>query len=290
MPDTKARDSQRNAARDTVLADALRSPMPAGNLPMSVFAAPFKGTGKNASVVIAAEVSGSGLKFQQRDQTFVDDIDFSIVAVGGDGKVAETDSGKTALAVKPEVREVISQNGVRFLSRIALPPAGYQLRVAARETGGGAASVVHYDVEVPDFSKEPLAMSGVILTTASAGQTATPRVDTILRSIIPGPPTAARSFAQADSVHIYAEIYDNVPQSHHVDVTTTLRSATGADAFTSHSDMSAETATSGRTFPFSVEIPLRSVGLGSYVLRVEAKSRLDNTPAVVREIPITVRQ
>jgi hypothetical protein len=209
--------------------------------------------------------------------------------VGPDGKVAETDNGKTALAVKPEVHELISQNGVRFLSRIALPPAVYQLRVAARETGGGAASVVHYDVDVPDFSKEPLAMSGVILTTASAGQTATPRVDTILRSILPAPPTAVRRFTQADIVDVYAEIYDNVPQSHHVDVVTTVRPTNGADAFTTHSDLSAETSNGGRTFPFSVEIPLRGIAPGSYVLRVEAKSRLNNTPAAVRELPFTVR-
>jgi VWFA-related protein len=289
MPDARARDSQRNAQRDTVLADAVRSPLPAGNLPMSVFAAPFKGTGKNASVVIAAEVSGAALKFQERSDAFVDDIDFSVVAVGRDGRVAETDSGKTALVVKPEVRQRIAQNGVRFLSRIALPPAAYQLRVAARETGGGAASVVHYDVDIPDFSKDALAMSGLILTTASAGETATPRVDSILRSILPAPPTAARTFTAADTLDVYAEIYDNVPQSHTLDIETRVRPASGADVFSSHRDFSSETSTSGRTFPFGVEIPLRGIPAGSYILRVEARSRLAGTPPVVREIPFTVR-
>src|SRR5947208_9801646 len=43
---TSGRESAQNSSASAVLRDALNSPMPAGNLPMTVFAAPFKGDGK----------------------------------------------------------------------------------------------------------------------------------------------------------------------------------------------------------------------------------------------------
>ena len=178
-------ETKKESPASSVLQSALRSPMAAGNLPMRVFAAPFKGDEKHASVLVVAEIDGESLTFKERDRAFLDDLEFSIVAVGPSGRAEETDSGRVSLNVKPDIRQQIAGNGVRFLSRMALPPARYQLRVASREAGAGRASVVDYDLEVPDFTKEPLAISGLILTTASAGETATPRGDAALRAVLP---------------------------------------------------------------------------------------------------------
>jgi VWFA-related protein len=285
--DTKSKASK---SAPSVLMEALGSPIPAGNLPMSVFAASFKGQGKNASVLITAEVAGGSFRFQEHDATFLDDIEFSLIAAGLQGKVEETDTGKVALAVKPDVRERIAQSGVRFLSRISLPPGRYQLRVAAREAGGGAASVVHYDLEVPDFSKEQLAMSGLVLTASSAGQMATPRGDAVLRAILPTPPTAARTFASGEVIDVYAEIYDNILQvAHGFDITTTVQAANGSTAFSSHAQHSSEASTTGQTFPYSVEVPLKGLAAGSYLLRVEVRSRLGNAAVVFHEVPFAIR-
>jgi VWFA-related protein len=289
-PKAKGRQSQLKSGTSSVLMDALTSPIPAGNLPMTVFAASFKGEGKNASLLIAAEIAGGSLKFQQRDAAFFDDLDFSLVAAGQSGKVEETDHGNVTLTVKPEVRERLARNGVRFLSRIALPPGRYQLRVAARESGAGAASVVHYDVEVPDFSKEPLAMSGLVVTTSSAGDTATPRGDVRLQAVLPTPPTAARTFASSDVVSVYAEIYDNVLQTAHgLDITTTVQAVNGQNVFSSHREHSSAASTAGQTVPYGVEVPLKGLAPGAYVLRVEARSRLSDGPAVSHEIPFSIK-
>ncbi len=281
-------DRQAHAVTN-VLLDALASPVPAGNLPMAVFAAPFRGADGRPSVVVVAEVAGTSLQFAQQGELFQDGLRFSLAALGTDGRVRESDAGNIMLAVKPDVGRQIVRSGVRFLSRIALSPDRYQLRVAATETGGGAASVVHADLEVPDFSRQPLSMSGLLLTTASAADMATPRGDAALQRILPAPPTATRTFSPGEVLAVYAEIYENISNNAHVvDVTTSVNDATGAVVFSSHEERRG-VGQSPTTLVYGAEVPLKALGAGAYTLRVEARSRLGEVPAVLREIPFRVR-
>jgi VWFA-related protein len=275
-------------APSSVLMEAVRSPVPAGNLPMRVFATSFKGDGKNTSAVIVAEISGDSLKFRERDGLFLDAIDFSAVAVDGTGMIAQADNGTVSLTVNPEVRQRIAQAGVRFLSRISLPPARYQLRIAAHESSGGAASVVHYDLVIPDYSKDRLGMTGLVLTMPSAVQMATPRADAALQQILPTPPTAERAFHASDTLNVYAEIYDNAPQpARELDIVTTVTTTVGPPVFSSHTLPSiAETASV--KFPYVVQVPLKSFAPGAYVLRVEVRSRVSGA-SVLRQVPFVVR-
>src|SRR5207247_3607851 len=138
------------------------------------------------------------------------------------------------------------------------------------------ASVVQYDLDVTDFTKEPLAISGLILTTASAGEAATPRGDAALRAVLPTPPTAVRTFTSRDVIVVFAEIYGGPQQAAQtLDITTTIRSANGADVFSAHAERSVEASTTtGKTYPYTTEVPLKNLAPGAYVLRVEARSRL----------------
>jgi hypothetical protein len=70
---------------------------------------------------------------------------------------------------------------------------------SAHDAGSGAVGSVLYDLDVPDFSKDRLAMSGLVLTSAAAssGMT-TARLDNELDMVLPGPPVGVRSFARSD--------------------------------------------------------------------------------------------
>ena len=69
---------------------------------------------------------------------------------------------------------ITARGGVRLLSRLDLPPARYQIRVGVHEAVGNAIGTVPYDLEVPDYSKVPFSLSGLLLTSSSAGIFATP--------------------------------------------------------------------------------------------------------------------
>ena len=94
-----------------------------------------------------------------------------------------------------------------------------------------------------------------------------------------------RTFAPGEVLTAYAEIYDNVTQSpHRLDVVTTIKPANSdGNVFSQSSE-----APAAQSIPYLVEVPLKGLAPGAYVLRVEVRSRLGNGPGVFREVPLTI--
>jgi hypothetical protein len=197
------------------------------------------------------------------------------------------------LNLKPQTAQILSATAVRLSPRLTLPPGRYQLRVAAKETGGLMGSVF-YDLTVPDFKKQKFDMSGVVLTAATAQVTPTAEPDPVLKQALPGPPTTRREFYPIDVLALYAEVYDrywtDVP--HTVDVSTRLVDEQGKEVTrTADSRKSSEfqsAATKSGFFGYSAQVPLGEVKPGRYMLQVEAKARIKDAPTVRREMLITI--
>jgi VWFA-related protein len=286
----KAREAEAKAGTSAALRAALTNPLPVGDLPLRVFAAPFKGTAKNASVVLAAEIDGKGLTFQRLDGRFNDQIELSVIAVDHRGEVRGADRKTLDLKLRPETHATFVQDGgARIMSRLELPPGRYQIRVGAHESVGGATGTVPYDLEVPDYSITKFALSGMVLTSTSAGAFATPEPDAALKSVLPAPPTVRRAFRADETLAFYAELYDgSSPLAHVVDITMTVRSASDGREVVKTTDERAIPAGGGvRTQHVAMTVPLKELAPGAYVLRVEAVSRLGNQ-FVFRELPFTV--
>ena len=127
-----------NAKTSAALREALDSPVPITGLGLSVFAAPLKGAEPNASVAVTLEVDGTNLKFTNQNNVFADDVEISIVAIDQTGKIRDGGHDVMNLRLKPQTHDVVSRSGVRIARRLEVPPGKYQLRVGARESGGGA--------------------------------------------------------------------------------------------------------------------------------------------------------
>ena len=142
--------------------DALDSPLPVSGLTMRVFAAPFKGTAPNASVLFGVEMRGRDLKPAPNDT-----LQVSYRVIDSTGKVRAGNTDSVTLNLRPETLARLNATGLRMLKRVELPPGRYQLHVASHDTSGGNVGSVTYDLEVPDFNKTPLAMSGIAMTSPS---------------------------------------------------------------------------------------------------------------------------
>jgi VWFA-related protein len=267
------------------LRDALASPLPLSGLGMKVFAAPFKGAAPNASVLLAVELRGRDIKAAANSE-----IELAVFAVDAKGKMKASSRETLSLNLKPETKTRVEQTGLRFLSRLDVPAGQYQLRVAAHDLGGGALGSVLYDLEVPDFEKVPLTMSGLVLSSAAAGLEPTARPDADLRQVLPGPPAASRSFAQNDQIAFFTDVYDNdLSQVHTLDITTTLTSDDGRVVFKKAEERStADLAGKKGGFGHGGTIPLQEYQPGLYVLKVEARSRLGRNATAGREVQLTI--
>lgn len=273
------------------VADALAIPMANPTVPMAVFAAPFKGTGRDANVALSIELDASRLDLVDTGSSVDGEIDVAAVAVGAGGKVHSGERQRMKLTLKPDTYERAKVNGVRVLTDITLPPGRYQLRVAAGNIAGRAGSVM-YDLEVPDFTGDPLVMSGVAVTSTASAQTFTAAPKDPLRDLLPAPATAAREFASGDRLAIYAEVYENLRTraTHTVSLKAELRSDEGRVLQTVQEDRSSTEleGTSGG-YGFRADIPL-DVDPGIYVIHVEAQSNINQRPTVSRDIQIRVKR
>ena len=164
------------------------SPLPESGLPIAVQAAAFKGAAPNASVLVTTHFGGQQFKFTEKDGTFNDTLEVALMAIDAQGKVRAGMPQNVELKLRPQTRKQVEGAGFRLTSRLDLPPGRYQLRVAARSANSGVSGAVHYDLDVPDFSKQSLSMSGLALTSTYAAVTPTGRQDEQLKGILPGRP------------------------------------------------------------------------------------------------------
>jgi VWFA-related protein len=274
------------------IAAALTSPLPVAGVPIRVFAGAFKGTPPNAAVALAIEVDASRFEFAEKNGTFTEVLEVTYAAYDASGKLFPGERHTATLTLKPDTYERVKASGLRTLAQMNLPPGRYQLRVAAGNAGGRAGSVL-YDLEVPDFTRGPLTMSGVALTSASALQVATIKPKDPLADYLPSPPTAAREFSPGDVLVLFTEFYENVRNAppHLLDFKAELRADEGrvvrevADERSS-TDLKGDAGGYGFTARFSLD----GVEPGLYVIHVEGRSRADaSLPPVSRDIQIRIR-
>ena len=295
-----ARDRRSGGANDTSieLRAALNSPVQQPGLELSVQAAPFKGTAKDASVALTVELDGGPLEFaQQANGLFADTLEVSFFALNEDARAQRGTRAALNLAIRPETYQRVKAQGIRLNSRTAMAPGRYQLRVGARNPVSGRTGTVFYDVVVPDFDEEQLMMSGLLLAARSGEATTevlTPQRDPAAEKLLGAPATSRRTFDQADELAWMAEIYDNSPrgQPKQIDVSVRLIDDGGREAFAAREMLAngAAGAPKWQTFGYTGRIPLKDIPSGRYLLRIDARDRAAAAePPAVAQTVITVR-
>jgi VWFA-related protein len=273
------------------LRDAMNSPIPSSGLGLAVFAAPFQATPAKASVALVLEFDPGGLKFVESNGTFNDDLEVVIQAIDAKGKTQDGAHDSAPLRLTRPTYASVTNNGFRMTRRLELSPGRYQLRVAVREANGGATGSLACDLDVPDFSKPPLAMSGIAIASAwAANRTVTANPDAGFKDVMPAQPTAARQFPNNDTMAYFVEVYDNVTATHRVAIKTTILGDDGRIAFATADERRSEDLAGKRgAFVHTGSIPLKSIAPGRYVLRIEAQSLLSNGANAVRELEFQIR-
>jgi VWFA-related protein len=283
VPETKTTTA--TDAPSPELRDALESPLPLAQLPLAVTASVFKGPAPKGAVVISMFVNGATLPFAEVDGMFKNDLEVLGIATDDKGKSVSTGRNTVNLNMKPDTAKRVSATGFRVISSLDLAPGRYSLRVAVREANTRKAGSVMFDVEVPEFTKSPLAMSDIALTSALSGIAPTVRPADPLEKLLPGPLTTYREFTAADELALFTEIYDNVTQPHTVEITASVKAEGGTSVYqTTEERDSADLKGSAGGHGFQTRIPLKNLAPGLYVLRVDATMRIGDRPATAKEI------
>ncbi|MEW5983095.1 MAG: VWA domain-containing protein [Acidobacteriota bacterium] len=268
---------------------ALESPIQVTGLGMAATAAPFRGPGNAAAVALIVQLDPGTFAFKEKDGKLANTLEVSYVVVDQTGKVKAGNRETVTMGLKPETFKRFMQAGLRVQSRFEAPPGRYQVRVAATESGGSVGTVL-VELLVPDFTAEPLTMSGLIVSSAYARAVPTTGDVAEIKDVLPGPPTTARNFAHADELAVLTEIYDNRgDQPHSVDIVASLLDQSGRTAF-SLSERRSSRELGGRRggYGYTARIPLKDLAPGQYVLRIDARSSLKDGGSASRETLIRI--
>jgi hypothetical protein len=234
---------------------ALSGGLPTGDLPMALTAVPLASAGKQgASVLLVARV----------DQQIQPGSAMTLVAA------AFTDSWKRAASVEARFRAPEGHGPLPFAeigAGLNFKPGRYEIRLALQTADGGPTGSVYTSITVPNFAREPLAVSGIFVERSPGGAA----IPDELASALPARPTAARTFSPADKVTIAMRVYQRRAKAV-MPVRVAVRIVDQTDRAEFASDSVLEAASFGKQRESDVRfaLPLEQLAAGEHLLTLDA--------------------
>jgi hypothetical protein len=155
------------------------------------------------------------------------------------------------------------------VSQLDLAPGRYEVRAAIEDTRLGRSGSVYTYVDVPDYRDTDIEMSGLLIEALPARASAPAAPLEGLVSIVP---TARRTFASTDTATGFARIYQGLTRPLTPGyVNARIVDEQDGTVFSQESRVLSEQFGAGRALDFSVDLPLRRLAAGEYLLSIEAR-------------------
>jgi len=273
-----------STARDkasTPLDKAMLGPVPAADLPLSLTVAPFRVPGAQTAAV--AVVGGLDRKVGQAGPDMVD----VAVRAFDENKVGRESKGlwKSTLRLLPQPSK---SEAVHYdtLTRLDLPPGRYEVRLSMERASDKVLGGVTTFVTVPDFEKDPLSLSGVVLARLAGVPLSN---GDPLSSVLPFPPTTRRTFTSGEAIGALVRVYQggrDAPRPASI-VGRIVNDADTKIFEAAASLVPAAFVGPTRSAEYKLRLPLVQMARGEYLLTIEAS--LGSRTAVVRDVRFRVK-
>ena len=243
---------------------ALAGVLPDSKLPLRATAAAFASPGGDGAVVAIS----LGVRQPAVDARTPEQVDLLVKAFTADGDERGSNTDSIAITI-PAARRDADTSRYELISRMELSkPGKYQLRLSAHSSISDSRGSVYVDVEVPDFKKDRVSFSGVILNSAlAAAPTAPARVLRDLTSLVP---TTERSFVASDIVTAFLRVYQGGGDKlAPVPVKVTMTDSTGKSVFSATDAVGPDRFAVERAADYQFRLPLATLTAGDYLLTFE---------------------
>jgi VWFA-related protein len=254
---------------------ALSGGLPAGDLPVSVSAVPFATAGKpGAALAVVAHLD--------HDANLAGEAVIELVAAAFNTNWKQVAGATQRFVLRP------SNVGARFSEttlRLNLPPGRYEVRTAMRNTADDRTGSVFTSVTVPDFNREPLSLSGLIVRSLPGGAAA---LEDLAGVVPPVRMTTVRQFSAAQQAAVVVRVYQRRTKTL-TPVRLGTRIVDGQDRAVLTTDAVLEPAAFNveRQADYGVDLPLGRLSDGEYLLTLEASTA---STVVRRNLRFTVRR
>jgi VWFA-related protein len=274
---TRKASPARAAVPVTALEKAFGNALPTGDLPLSVSVAPF-GLPGSRQAVLAVTI---GTARPASDRVRTETIELRTTAFEYEWYEKGVTSTQTLeLTARPNAA---GERRFEVPTRLTVKAGRYEVRVGA-ESSTGAAGGVFVGADVPDFSKAPLALSGLVL---GFPRRAPSGVSDVLADLIPIAPTVQREFAAAEPIQAFVRVYQGGAKTPvAAAVAARIVDSTNREVFGETTVLARERFGANKTADYQLGLVRMSLGAGAYLLSIEVKAA--NT-TVRREVRFTVK-
>jgi len=242
---------------------ALAGLVPKTDLPLELITLPIAVPGRSEAAVILTV--GLRAPAARGDTPIAGDaVDLLLRAFTPEGD----DRGSTRLAVKVAPDQSLSgEVGYEVLGRLDLRPGRYELRASAASEAWAESGSVYGYLDVPDFAREPVSLSGVAIGVTPARIAGNAPV---IADLLPFVPTTQRTFTRSDGVTAYVRVYQG-GSSAPAAVSLAARVVDGHDRLVADmpATLSAGRFAASRSHDFQYEIQAASLAAGPHLLTIE---------------------
>jgi hypothetical protein len=198
------------------------------------------------------------------------------------GRTGQPLQQKFDVAVRPGPGDELRYHVFQHLT---LEPGRYEIRLHGSSTALGRSGTVFADLEVPDFTRSPLAISSIVLGSVPAAGEA--RTDP-LAGVLPIVPTSARDFAPSDTIAAFARVLQGAmaPGTQAASIKVLILDRNDAAVVDETQTIPVE-AFGGKGAAFQFQVPLAKLTRGPHLLSLTAT--LPNGTSARRDLVFRVR-
>jgi VWFA-related protein len=223
--------------------------LPGGDLPLQATAAVFAAPGRSSGEVLLA----AALDPAARD-LIGKSIDLTATLLDLDGRPCGTQHGSTSVGA-PQAAPL----------HLSAEPGRYLVQLSAQAEGRSGVVVV--DVEVPNFSRDALSASGLIM-----GRAANSHLNDTGLPDLPFLPSTQRQFQSTDDVAAFLRVYEG-GSGKTATVRMSAKITDEKNVVRSKNDavLEATNFSAARSADYSLPLPLAQLSPGRYLLEVDAR-------------------
>jgi VWFA-related protein len=267
------------------LDDAIGGLVAQSDVPLQVSVAPFAdGRGKGA-LAIALGVTEPARPAERHAAATAGakpaaDVDVLATVLDSEGR----SSGSRRLTLRLGLNRA-SGRDLRYeiLPRLPVSPGRYEVRLAVRTADARTGSVYAF-VDVPDFTRAPLSLSGLVVAANPSGSAAP---SDAYADLLPLVPTARRVFRSTDRVTVFARGYQGGRQAL-IPATATARivDAANREVLSNDTPIGAQSFGALRSADYRLAVPVDRLGPGYYLLTVSISA---DSGAVQRSLSFQIQ-
>ena len=244
-------------------------------MPLSVTAAPFAtadATGAATAIV---------LHVRQDEEGFLGNIEVLTGAFDRFGQSANFQ--RQTVSVSPRMNGR-GEFEYEVLSRLPLKPGRYEIRAALEDASRRRTGSVYTYVDVPNFARDPLSLSGVVVD-STPGVPSAPAV--AFRDLLPVTPRARRTFSRSDQVTAFVRAYQGKSRGlSSVTISARILDDSDRAVFEQTTSIRGAEFAADRAADYGLDLPLQRLKPGEHLLRIDAMA---GTAQVRRELRFVVQ-